>query len=270
MDIVKSIVMGIIQGLTEFLPISSSGHLVLLDHFLKDFGKSNLLFIILLHVATLLVVIIYFWNEFLILVKGGLKFYKFGHDGESKIFWYVVIATMFTVIVALIIEPIVSDIVERNYKLVGIFWIINSLILLLPVIFASHQNTPKTLENISFVDSIIIGISQGIATLPGVSRSGTTISTALLLGIERSTSGVFSFLIFIPAVIGSLVFETYREIKEQGISQFTFDLSSVAGFVTAFIVGYLALHLLMILLKGGKIFYFAMYTFIAGILTLLI
>ncbi|MCX8029742.1 MAG: undecaprenyl-diphosphate phosphatase [Brevinematales bacterium] len=268
MDILKAVVMGFIQGVAEFLPISSSGHLVLADHYLRNMGKTTLWFDVLLHIATLIVVITFFFNEFLILVRGSLKFYKFFGDNESKLFWLVVLATVFTVIVALILEPVLRDTVESNYKIVGIFLIINSFILLVPYIihFGTQQ---KNLENIGIFESIIIGISQGVGVLPGISRSGITISTGLVVGLDRATAGIFSFLIFIPSTIGAFVYETYRSFKVSDI-QFKFEWSYLVGFVVALVVGYIALWLLMKLLREGKFYVFSIYTFVVGLLALIL
>lgn len=267
MDIVKAIIMGFIQGVAEFLPISSSGHLVLADHYLSGMGKTSLWFDILLHIATLVVVITFFFKEFMILVRGGVKFYKFFSDVESKLFWLVVIATIFTVAVALIVEPILRDTVESNYKIVGVFLMINSFILLIPYIF-SLRVQPKSIENIGLFESISVGVAQGIGVLPGISRSGITISTGLFMGLERTTAGVFSFLIFIPATVGAFVYETYKTFKSETTS-FQFEWSYLVGFFTALVVGYIALWLLMKLLKEGKFYVFSIYTFLLGLFAII-
>ncbi|MEN2998825.1 MAG: undecaprenyl-diphosphate phosphatase, partial [Brevinematia bacterium] len=189
MDILKAIIMGLIQGIAEFLPISSSGHLVLADHYLRNMGKTSLWFDVLLHIATLIVVITFFFSEFMTLIRGGIKFYRFFGDKESRLFWLIVIATASTVIVALILEPFLREAVEENYKLVGILLIVNSFILILPYLLHTSQN--KTLENIGPLESIFVGIAQGIGVLPGISRSGITISTGLIAGLDRASAGVF-------------------------------------------------------------------------------
>lgn len=269
MDLLKSFLMGVIQGITEFLPISSSGHLAIAYQIIKGSEKGGLFFILLLHISTLIVVITFFWNDFLILVRGGLKFYKLISDSESKLFWLVVVATVVTVLVALVLYPLTSKIIESNYKIIGVFWLVNSTVLLLPVLFNLDQGTSKQLKDINLLDSIIIGISQGLATLPGISRSGTTISTALLIGFDRTTSGIFSFLLFIPASIGSFVYELARELNEKSLDT-TFSLYHLVGSISSLIFSYLALYILIKLLKEGKIFIFSLYTFIAGILVLLL
>ncbi|MCX8097065.1 MAG: undecaprenyl-diphosphate phosphatase, partial [Spirochaetes bacterium] len=185
MDILKAVIMGFIQGVAEFLPISSSGHLVLIDHYLKDMGKTTLWFDVLLHIATLIVVITFFFKEFMMLVRGGLKFYKLFSDVESKLFWLVVIATAFTVVVALILEPILREAGETNYKIVGVFLIVNSFILLIPYIIHIRKQQ-KTIENIGLFESIVVGIAQGVGVLPGISRSGITISAGLVAGLDRT------------------------------------------------------------------------------------
>ncbi|MFN4244866.1 MAG: undecaprenyl-diphosphate phosphatase [Brevinematia bacterium] len=266
MEFWKSILMGFVQGIAEFLPISSSGHLAIIDNYFKNVSKFPLWFDILLHISTLIVVISFFFNEFTMLLRGGLKFYKFFDDKESKLFWLVVIATIFTVVFALLLEPL-TRLADSNVKIVGIALIVNSVILLIPYAITLVKQ-PKSLESIGFIESVIIGISQGIGTIPGISRSGITISTGLVLGIERTSSGVFSFLIFIPAVIGSFIYETYKSTKI-GAIDVKFEWSYALGFVTALIVGYLALWLLMRILKEGKFYLFSIYTFVLGIIVLI-
>lgn len=267
MSIVKSIIMGFIQGVAEFLPISSSGHLVIVDHYLKGMGKFPFWFDILLHLATLIVVVTFFFNEFMVLVRGGIKFYNFFGDAESKFFWLVVIATLFTVVIALVIEPLVSDIVVSNYKLVGVFFIVNSFILLLPYMF-TYSVKSKTIGDVNLIQSIFVGISQGIGVLPGISRSGITISAGLIAGFDRSLAGTFSFLLFIPSVLGAFVYETYKSLKT-GEVVLKFEWAYLVGFVVALVVGYIALYILMKLLKEGKFYVFSIYTFIVGLLVLI-
>lgn len=267
MDMLKAIIMGFIQGIAEFLPISSSGHLTLVDHYLKNLGRTTLWFDILLHTATLIVVIIFFFNEFMILVRGGMKFYKFFGDKESKLFWLVVIATLFTVVIALILEPLVEEAVGNNHKIVGIFLIINSFILLMPY-FIHTAGQPKNLDNIGIIESISVGIAQGIGVLPGISRSGITISTGLMVGLDRTTAGVFSFLMFIPATIGAFVYETYKSLKVE-TTLIKFEWGYVVGFSIALVVGFFTLWLLMKLLKEGKFYIFSAYTFIVGLIALI-
>lgn len=267
MDILKAVIMGFIQGVAEFLPISSSGHLVLIDHYLKDMGKTTLWFDVLLHIATLIVVITFFFKEFMMLVRGGLKFYKLFSDVESKLFWLVVIATAFTVVVALILEPVLREAGETNYKIVGVFLIFNSFILLIPYIIRIRKQQ-KTIENIGLFESIVVGIAQGVGVLPGISRSGVTISAGLMVGLDRTTAGVFSFLIFIPATIGAFVYETFKSMNSEEVA-LKFELSYLVGFVVALVVGYIALWLLMRLLKEGKFYIFSIYTFIIGLIALI-
>jgi undecaprenyl-diphosphatase len=267
METLKAVIMGLVQGIAEFLPISSSGHLVLVDHYLQNMGKASLWFDVFLHIATFLVIIVFFWNEFLMLLRGMIKFYKFFNDVESKIFWLIVIATSVTVVVALLMEPLVSNIVEKNYKLVGVMLIINSVILLIP--YLVNNKVSKDLGSINILDSILIGLFQGVGSLPGISRSGITISTGLTMGLERTTAGVFGFLLFIPTVIGAFVYETYKSLKTESISNMGFSSSYLIGFVVAATIGYLALWLLMKFLKEGKLYIFSIYSFIVGLLAVI-
>ncbi|MGC8964844.1 MAG: undecaprenyl-diphosphate phosphatase [Brevinematia bacterium] len=268
MDIMKAFIMGLVQGIAEFLPISSSGHLIVIDHYLRGTGKAPFWFDILLHIATLIVVIIFFFQEFMILVRGGLKFYKFFSEPESRFFWLIVIAVIFTVIIAILIEPIVVNIADVNYKLVGVFFIINSFILLLPYIIP-YSVKVKSIEDISVFQSIFIGIAQGIGVFPGISRSGITISSALIVGFDRNLAGVFSFLLFIPSVIGAFIYESYKYMKVGGEVSLKFEWSYLVGFIVAIVVGYIFLSLLVRFLKEGKLYVFSIYTFILGILVLI-
>lgn len=267
MDPVKAVIMGFVQGIAEFLPISSSGHLVLMDHYLRNMGKTPLWFDVLLHIATLIVVVAFFFDEFMMLVRGGMKFYRFFSDKESRLFWLVITATVFTVVVALFLEPLLREAGERNYKLVGGFLILNSVILLVPYV-VTVGGQPKSLEDIGFFESVVVGISQGIGVLPGISRSGITISAGLVVGLDRSAAGVFSFLIFIPATIGAFVYETYKHLKVEHLHS-RFEWTYLLGFFVALVVGYVALWLLMKLLKEGKFYVFSVYTFLVGLFALI-
>lgn len=249
------IILGVIQGLTEFLPVSSSGHLVL---FYEIFGVKGdtLILSILFHVATLLAVVIYYRKEIIKLLKNPFC------PTNMKI----IVTTMFTVIVYLIFRPIIDKTFNGEYLF--IFFILTAIILYVSDYIAEKNIITKRLINIpisyditnlpiTYKQAIIIGLSQGVACIPGISRSGSTIATARIMGIDNSST-TFSFLISIPIIIGSLILN----IIEGGSLAVDSYMGVIVGFIAAFIVGLLAISLMIKLVKKCKLIYFSYYLLI--------
>lgn len=270
--IIEASVMGIIQGVAEFLPISSSGHLVILEHLFK-YPKADFFFIVLLHIATLLAISFVLYREIAEFFLGGVyllgdifsplkqKFSKAtNYYISKKLFILTIIATVFTGIIGIILKKI--GIEEIKPGLVGIFLIINGCILLLTKVLEKGN---KGWDDLSFLDAVIIGVAQGIGVIPGISRSGITISTGLFRGISREVAGRFSFIIAFPAIIGSLLVESIEASK--GLSQ-NF-IYYIIGFLWAFITGMIALKFLLKIIKEGKLHWFGLYCFILGIIVFL-
>ena len=246
MQILESLFLGVLQGLTEWLPISSSGHLVITQEYLNI--QAPLFFDILLHLATILVILIFFRKEILQIFK-EFPNYKSSH---GKLGWYIIIATIPIALVGYLFNNQISSLFT-NTKAVGISLLITGLLLILTK-FSQGK------KEISLKDSIIIGLSQALAIIPGISRSGATISTGLLLGLDKKQLIIFSFLLVIPAIIGATILE---------FNPSSFEITYIYGFIASFIIGYITLKLLTILIEKNYFHYFAYYCWLVGILLLI-
>ena len=261
-DIVTSIVLGIVQGLTEFLPVSSSGHLEIAKYLLADpkMGQQSMMMTVVLHFATALSTIVIFRNEILEIVKGLFQF-KLNEE-----FWFcvkIVLSMIPAVIVGVLFEDEINSLFGGKLLLVGIMLILTGVLLL----FADRAKSTE--KAVGFWDSIWIGISQAIAILPGISRSGATISTSVLLGIDREKAAKFSFLMVIPLIFGKMAKDFLEGFKDGG----TFvtpgeEVSLIVGFVAAFITGLIACKLMIRLVKACQLSYFSIYCFVVAALVI--
>ena len=254
MDYLESILLGVIQGLTEFLPISSSGHLEISKAILGNTlsNKESLLFTIVLHSATAFSTIFFFRKDLLNIFKGiFLKNYNESHDFSISI----LISMIPAVLVGLFFEETINSLFDGNLILVGSMLYITALLLFLSDFLKLKKN------EISFKNSFLIGLSQAIAILPGISRSGATIASAVILGIEREQAARFSFIMVIPLILGSMA----KSILDHGMSFENFDLISlILGFLSAFITGLFACKWMILLVKKSKLYYFSIYCCIVG------
>ena len=243
--------LGLIQGLTEFLPVSSSGHLVL---FSKIFGVEESLFIsILLHVATLFSILVVFWKDIWTLIRHPF----------SKETILLVVATIPTCVIALVLLPLI----KQSFS--GIFLPFCFLISAIILFVAEYLTKNKQGKEIDYKTAIIIGIAQGFAVFPGISRSGTTISAGLLAGADKKSTAKFSFLMSIPIVLLSLVMEIY-EISTGGL-QITYPIWAILlSVVVAFISGFFAIKYMMRLTEKGNFKWFSLYLFLLGLVTFFI
>ena len=255
MNFFEAIILGIIQGLTEFLPVSSSGHLELAKVILgsNSIPHESLTFTVVVHFATALSTIVVFRKDILQILKGLFQFKL----NEEFIFSLKIIISMVpAVCVGLIFEKEFERFFGGEVLLVGFMLIITSLLLL----FADRAK--DTTKKVSFFSAIIIGISQALAILPGISRSGATISTSVLLGVDRSQAARFSFLMVVPLIIGKIG----RDLSSGSIN-FQGDQIGVlgVGFVASFIAGLFACKWMITIVKKSKLSYFALYCFIVGV-----
>jgi len=277
LNILDAILLGILQGFTEFLPVSSSGHLVILESILKVQKTPSVLFEASLHLGTLIAVIILFWkkiDEILKFILGGFKqqlkiksdknlFLRYYQDDPiARLLILIIIANIATVIIGLGFEDIFRK-MFGSVKWVGVMLLITGCILLLTKMAKSDS---ITLENLRVEYALIIGIAQGIAVAPGISRSGATIATALLIGIARPDAAIFSFLIAIPAIVGA----EFKEILSQGVELSYGWLPILSGSLISFITGLIALKFLINIVNRGKLYYFAFYCWIVGILAIIL
>lgn len=259
MEIIDAIILGIIQGLTEFLPVSSSGHLELGKAILGDNSvpEESLLFTVVLHFATALSTIVVFRKDILDLIKGALKF-KWNDDLQfiSKIALSMVPA----VIVGLFFEEQLEALFGGNILLVGCMLIITAILLFLA------DKAKDTNKKVSFKNAFIIGISQAIAMLPGISRSGATISTSVLLGNDKTKAARFSFLMVVPLIFGKIA----KDVLSGDLTYDSGNFTSLSiGFVAAFVAGLFACTWMIALVKKSKLSYFAIYCVIVGVIAII-
>ena len=260
MNVIDSVILGIIQGLTEFLPVSSSGHLELGKAILGDQSvpEESLLFTVVLHFATALSTIVVFRKDIWSILKGLLKM-EWNEDLQfvSKI----AISMLPAVIVGLFFEKQLEALFGGSIMLVGCMLLVTALLLFLA---DKAKNTDK---KVSFKNAFIIGISQAIAMLPGISRSGATISTSVLLGNDKTKAARFSFLMVIPLIFGKITKDILSGELTYDIQNFT---SLSAGFIAAFIAGLFACTWMISLVKKSKLTYFAIYCVIVGFIAIVL
>lgn len=270
MTILESLFLGIIQGLTEYLPISSSGHLTLGSHLVGITDPETILpYTILLHVATVLSTLVILHKEVFWIFKGlfklspateGTSFMQRLNDQQRY-----ALAIIVSMIPVGIVGLFFKDYVEAAFE--GLF-IVGACLLLTAVLLAfSYYAKPRQKKEISLRDAFIIGLGQAFAVLPGLSRSGTTIATGLLLGNSKSNMAQFSFLMVIPPILGEALLETL-EMMELGVSEAFGGISPIAlivGFLAAFISGCIACKWMISIVRRGKLIYFAYYCLAAGI-----
>jgi len=271
MESLQSVMLGIIQGLTEFLPVSSSGHLVLLQN-LFGIREPELLFDISLHLGTLLAVFIVFYKEILRILQtllrlpalikssGNLKS-VFADNEEIRIFALILIGSIPTAILGILFHKIADQIF-------GAVWIVGVMLLVTGTLLwftRQMSDEGRPLIKVSIRDALMIGLIQGMAIMPGISRSGATITMALFLGMNREVAGRYSFLLSIPAILGALILGLNSTIIQTDIPGKTILL----GTVIAGIVGYIALKVLLRMVKQGHLYYFAPYCWLLGAATLI-
>lgn len=259
MDIIKAIILGVIQGLTEFLPVSSSGHLELGKAILGDtsVGEESLLFTVVLHFATALSTVVIFRKDILDIIKGFLKF-KWNDD--TQFIFKIVISMLPAVIVGLFFEDELEQLFGGSIMLVGFMLLVTGALLFLA------DKAKNTTKNVSTTNAILIGISQAIAMLPGISRSGATISTSVLLGVDKTKAARFSFLMVVPLIFGKIA----KDILGGDLSFESNQMIPLsAGFIAAFVSGLFACTWMIALVKKSKLSYFAYYCFIVGIIAII-
>jgi len=252
---IEAIILGIIQGLTEFLPVSSSGHLELAKAILGDTSvpKESLTFTVVLHFATALSTLVIFRKEIAQIFKG---LFQLKWNEEFKFSIKIIISMLPAVVVGLLFEKQLAAFFSGNILLVGFMLLVTALLLLLA------DKAKNTQKEVSFSNSLLIGVSQAIAMLPGISRSGATISTAVLLGIDKTNAARFSFLMVVPLIFGKIG----KDILGGDLGFQSSEIIPIAaGFIAAFIAGLFACKWMIALVKRSKLSYFALYCAVVGI-----
>lgn len=270
MSIIKAAFLGIIQGFTEFLPVSSSGHLVLFSNLL-GVQEPSLVFEIVVHLGTLLAVLVAFRAEVALLFFSFFKLARnpkeakelVQNDFGCRLLYGIVIGTLPAIVVALTLKKQIEQLFTSSL-FVGFMLIITGTILYLT---ERKKVRRRALTGLSPVDALLIGCGQAVAILPGISRSGTTIAVGLFRGLDRESAARFSFLLTIPAILGALVFS----LDDVFGGAATLSLGSLgAGLITSAITGYLAIHFFLSLVKKGKLVWFSYYTWLVGSLVVVL
>jgi len=262
----EAIVLGIIQGLTEFLPISSSGHLVLVPALL-GWSSPPLVFDTTVHLATLIAVLAVFWRDVIGLLTGWFRGLINGRPFEtieSRLGWWIILGTIPGVLTGLFLEEQI-EFLFASHTAAGVFLLITALILVLAELLGRRQ---KELSGITWLDSLLIGVGQACAIAPGLSRSGTTMFVGMLTGLKREPAARFSFILSIPIITGAGVIQFFNLINEGGLSAEGPVL--LAGFAAAAIFGYAAIRFFLNYLRKRSLYPFAAYCVAVGVLTLIL
>ncbi|WP_337616472.1 undecaprenyl-diphosphate phosphatase [Prevotella sp.] len=260
MDWLQALVLGIVQGLTEYLPVSSSGHLAIGSYLFGIEGEENLAFTVLVHVATVMSTFVVLWKEIDWILKG---LFKFKMNDETKYFLNIVVSMIPIGIVGVFFKDKVEEIFGSGLLIVGC-----CLLLTAALLTFSYYAKPRQREHISLKDAFIIGLAQACAVLPGLSRSGSTIATGLLLGNKKEKLAQFSFLMVIPPILGEALLDVLKAAKGEEAFGDISVLPLVVGFIAAFVSGCLACKWMINIVKKGKHLYFGIYCAIAGAVTI--
>lgn len=254
---IEALILGIIQGLTEFLPVSSSGHLEIGKVILGVEAKNSLLFTVVVHGATVLSTIVVFWKDILKLFK---SLFEFKWNEDTQYITKLVISMVPVIFLGLTFAEEIASLFTGNLLLVG------SMLIVTATLLAFSYYAKQREKSISYLDSFIIGVSQAAAVIPGISRSGATISTGLLLNNKKDGIARFSFLMVLVPIIGANVKDLMSgEFTSEGGVGFT---ALIVGFIAAFISGLLACKWMIGIVKKGKLIYFAIYCLVVGLIAI--
>lgn len=265
MSIIETIILGIIQGIAEFLPISSSAHLII---FRDIFGigasmpqEMALSFDIALHFGTLLAIGVFFFKEFITMITKGLT--KGVKDDEGKMLWYLIVATIPAAVAGLLFEDVIEGIIRNNYYIIAAALAIMGIIIYLA---DAKSKSDKNLKTITLKDAIIIGCSQVFALIPGFSRSGTTIAAGRLLGVNREDAAKFSFFLSAPVVCGAVALELLEKTTWTVIAA---ELSTfIIGIIISFVIGILCIKYLLKYLHSHNFKIFMIYRVLIAVVVL--
>lgn len=254
MTILQAIILGVVQGLTELLPISSSAHLFLVPWFFN--WQMPEAFDVALHFGTLLAIGLFFFKDWIKLIKGGYEqVVKKKKSAEGRMFWYIVIATIPGGAIGFLLDHFAEDLLTQPL-IIAIALIIMGITL---YIVDKKSKNQTTYENMSFKQTFLIGLSQALAFIPGVSRSGVTMTTGRLMGVDRESTAKYSFMLSAPIVLGATLYK---------LKDFVFNIPFVVGVLVSFIVGIFVIKFLLNYLKKGSFKGFAIYRVILGLVVI--
>ncbi len=257
----EALILGLVQGLTEYLPVSSSGHLAIGSHLFGLEGAENLAFTVLVHVATVMSTLVILWSEIDWIVRG---LFKCELNAETKYALNIVVSMVPIGIVGVFFKYKVEEIFGSGLLVVGCMLLVTAVLLTF-----SYYAKPRQKEHIGWLDALIIGLAQACAVMPGLSRSGSTIATGLLLGNKKENLAQFSFLMVIPPILGEALLDVMKAVKGEDTFGGIDTLPLVVGFVAAFLSGCVACRWMIDIVKKGKLVYFGIYCAIAGTATVL-
>ncbi len=262
MEWFEALIMGLLQGFTEFLPVSSSGHITILSNLFGIEGEENLTFTIVVHVATVLSTLCILWKEVDWILRG---LFKLKMNDETIYFLKICLSMIPVGIVGLFFKDYVEQVFGSGLLIVGIMLLVTAMLLTF-----TYYVKPRVQREITFRDALVIGIAQACAVMPGLSRSGSTIATGLMLGNKKEHLAQFSFLMVIPPILGEALLDGKKILE--GAAEATGDISMLAlvvGFVAAFVSGCLACKWMIGIVKKGKLIYFGIYCAVAGVLAII-
>lgn len=260
MSIIEAIILGLIQGITEFLPVSSSGHLQIGNSLfgLDQSGGENLSFSVVVHAGTALSTIVIFRKDIVQIINGLLKF---KWNDETKFAAFILISMMPVTFLGLFYQKELEELFNDQLLLVGAMLFVTGVLLYLA------DRAKETNKEVRGVEAFIIGLGQAVSVLPGLSRSGTTISTSVLLGIDRRKAARFSFLMVLPVIFGKMILEIKKITESEAVNEGLDLLPLLLGFFAAFVTGLMACKWMIALVRRAKLKYFSLYCFVvAGVL----
>ena len=262
MDWIEALILGLVQGLTEYLPVSSSGHLAIGSYLFGIEGEENLAFTVAVHVATVLSTLVILWKEIDWSFRG---LFKCEMNAETKYVLNIVVSMIPVGIVGVFFKDYVEEVFGSGLVIVGCMLLLTAALLTF-----SYIAKPRKKEKISLRDAFIIGLAQACAVMPGLSRSGSTIATGLLLGNKKESLAQFSFLMVIPPILGEALLDVVKGLKGEEAFGGIDMMPLAIGFIAAFVSGCIACKWMINIVKKGKLIYFGIYCAIAGVLTLIL
>lgn len=256
----EALILGLVQGLTEYLPVSSSGHLTIGAALFGIDGADNLTFTVLVHVATVMSTLVVLWSEIDWIVRG---LFRFKLNDETRYAINIAVSMIPIGIVGVFFKDKVEEIFGSGLLIVGCMLLVTAALLTF-----SYYVKPRQKSRISLRDAFIIGLAQACAVMPGLSRSGSTIATGLLLGNKKENLAQFSFLMVIPPILGEALLDVLKAVKGEEAFGGIDTLPLVVGFIAAFVSGCVACKWMISIVKRGKLIYFGVYCAVAGAVTI--
>ena len=259
MELLEAFILGIVQGLTEFLPVSSSGHLELMKYILKDdsLAEQSMLTTVVLHFATAIATMVIFREDIIRIIK---NLFSKGNKEDKSFVGFIIISMVPAAIVGICFEDLIDDFFYRNILLVAFMLLVTGVLLLIAEKLSTRDSNLAN-GKLTYSKSLIVGIAQAIAILPGISRSGSTIATSLIMGIDKQEAARFSFLMVVPLIFGKVAKDILSGDLVENMPSVPYLL---IGFIAAFITGLFACKLMIKLVNNSKLRYFSYYCFLVG------